>query len=64
MLFFSAVSNHNGNTAVVISPDTPGATGVPEHMFINDHLQRTQRESLVAALQCKRLEWLHLLLNA
>lgn len=60
MLFFGTVSKHNGNTAVVISPDTPGATGVPEHMFINDHLQRPQRELLVAegcaSLQCKTSE--------
>lgn len=29
---------HNGITAVVISPDTPGATAEPQHMFINEHL--------------------------
>lgn len=40
MLFFGSVGEHNRNTAVVISPGSPGATGGPEHMFINDVLQK------------------------
>lgn len=48
MLFFSMAGKHNRNTAVVISPGSPGASEYPEHMFVNDHIQRPQLELLVA----------------
>lgn len=67
MLFFDTAGKHNRNTAVAISPGSPGATGGPEHMFVNDQLQRPQWELLVAEvctpLHLKPFERLHLLLN-
>lgn len=67
VLFFGTAGNHNRNTAVLISPGSPGATGGPEHMFVNDQLQKPQWELLVAEvctlLHLKLFEWLNLLLN-
>jgi len=63
VLFLGTAGKHNRNTAVAIRPELPGSHGeAPEHMFVNDRLQRPQWEPPVCEvwtpLHLKPFEWL------